>query len=391
VWINIAVGDYMLRRSWRFDEAARFYTAARTLRPRNPYLSYTVGLAHYRRNALPEACAEFSKAIDLNPNFGDARSARGIASMKLGQWDVVVEDFSKMIEAEPNKPKRKIVFDANQVNKDLNQVDNDLHPWWEQIRFYRGSAYERLGQWEKAVADLEAAEDYVSARLQARSVRAYAYTMVGRWREAADDLTPKDLATAPLNDVWFQLACVQQLQGDNDAYRSLCLRLLERIGQSAEGFTGYQAFWASYACMLGPETAAPPREGVAWAEQAVASQANVPWFLHGRALAHYRAGQLEEAAADTQESIKADPKWGGFMLNWVMLALIEQRQGHADQARQWREKAASWREKAVQGSANAGQPAPPDMSLNDWLRFEVLWREAEKSFNKEEGKPTKEG
>jgi serine/threonine protein kinase/tetratricopeptide (TPR) repeat protein len=385
VWLNIDLADFMLERTGRYDEAARFYTAARALRPQSPYLNYRLGLSHYRRNALEDACAEFSRAIELNPAYyREARIARGMASMKLRQWDIVVEDFSKVIEAEPNKPKFEFVAS-------ISGVQNDLSPLWFEVRFYRGTAYERLGQWEKAIADLSVAIEVTPGYAQALSARAYAYTVLGRWPEAADDLMPKDLSSAPLNDVWFQLACVRQLHGDDDGYRGLCRQLLARIGQSQPGFTGFQAFLASRTCMLRPETAAPPKEGVAWAEQAVASRANVPWYLHGLALAHYRFGQWEEAAARSQESLKADPHWGGIMLNWLVLALAEKSQGHTEQARQWMEKAASWREKAVQGSANARQIAPPDLSLTDWLEFEVLFREAEKSFNKEEAKRTKEG
>jgi serine/threonine protein kinase/tetratricopeptide (TPR) repeat protein len=351
VWVNIAVADYMYYRVGRYDEAARFYTAAQALRPRSPYLSYAVGLAYYCRNALAEAYAEFSKAIELNPDYQEARKARGILSVKLRQWDIVVEDFSKVIEAQPNKPTRIELLVVG------SGVRNDLSPDWVDVRIHRGSAYERLGQREKAIADLAEA---------------------------------LEVQPGP-SDVWFQVACLRQLQGDDPGYRNLCRQLLEQIGRNQPGFKGYPAFLASRTCMLRPETAAPPKEGVAWAEQAVASRANVPWYLHGLALAHYRFGQWEEAAARSQESLKADPNWGGIMLNWLVLALAEKSQGHTDQARQWMEKAASWREKAVQGAANVRQTASPDLSLTDWLEFEVLFREAQMSFNKEETKPTKEG
>jgi serine/threonine protein kinase/tetratricopeptide (TPR) repeat protein len=376
VWLNMAVAEYMMKRAERYDEAARFFTAARTLRPRSPYLNYGLGMAQFRGDALAEACAEFSKAIELNPEYRDARIARGIASMKLRQWDTVVADFSKIIELEPNKPKRDIVVAVWGYQKDLN-------PTWGRIRYYRGSAYERLGQWDKAIADFSEALAVTPPDPQARSARAYAYAVLGRWREAADDMTPTDLASAPLNDVWYQVACVRVLQGDDAGYRELCRQLLERIGQSKPGFTGYQAFLASRTCMLCPETAADPAQGVSWAEQAVASHRNVPWYLHALALAHYRAGHWEQAAAYTKDSLKADPHWGGISLNWLVLALTEQRLSHADQAQQWREMASSWREKAVQGSANARLIVPPELSVNDWLEFEVLWREAEMKFNQE--------
>jgi hypothetical protein len=64
------------------------------------------------------------------------------------------------------------------------------------------------------------------------------------------------------------------------------------------------------------------------------------------------------------------------MLNWLVLALAHQRLGHADESRQWLQKATSWREKGTQGSAKGEPPSPPDLHLNDWLEFEVLYPEA---------------
>src|SRR5262249_47655338 len=160
-------------------------------------------------------------------------------------------------------------------------------------------------------ADLSEALDGGPGYKDARRMRAYAYAVLGRWRDAAADLTPADFEKAPLDDVWLQVACLRLLQGDDEGYRALCRQLLERMGQTKAGLTGSQAFLASRTCMLRPETNPEPAKGVLWAEKALATQPKSPWYLHALALAHYRAGQFEKAVERSQESLRADPRWGG--------------------------------------------------------------------------------
>src|SRR5262249_58150654 len=90
------------------------------------------------------------------------------------------------------------------------------------------------------------------------------------------------------------------------------------------------------------------------------------WYLHALALAHYRAGQFEKAVERSQESLRADPRWGGTPLNWLVLALAHQRLGHDDEAGQWLDKATSWREKAAPRSRQGQPTSPPDLSLSAW-------------------------
>jgi tetratricopeptide (TPR) repeat protein len=124
---------------------------------------------------------------------------------------------------------------------------------------------------------------------------------------------------------------------------------------------------------------------VLWAEKAVASHPKSQWCLYTLALAHYRAGQFKEAVQRSHESLKADPHWCGIPLNWLLLGMAYQRLGQPEEARQWMDKASAWRERASRGSSPKGEQAtPPDVHLNDWLEFQVLWREAEELLKKAE-------
>jgi tetratricopeptide (TPR) repeat protein len=164
------------------------------------------------------------------------------------------------------------------------------------------------------------------------------------------------------------------LKGDCKAYDQLCKELLERIGRTKESFSGQLAFLASRSAMLRPEAGTDPAEAVRWAVLAVTGEPKCPWYLNGLGLAHYRAGQLAEALRRCRESLDADPHWGGVVLNWLLLAMTEQRLGHTEEARRWLDKVVHWRQHPEGGSS------PPDMPLSDFLEFQVLYPEAEALF-----------
>jgi tetratricopeptide (TPR) repeat protein/serine/threonine protein kinase len=76
LWINDALAWYCYNLG-QFDDSARFYSAARAVRPGSPYLTYSIGCAVLRKDRLPEAAAEFSKAIELKPQYPQAHCSLG--------------------------------------------------------------------------------------------------------------------------------------------------------------------------------------------------------------------------------------------------------------------------------------------------------------------------
>jgi tetratricopeptide (TPR) repeat protein len=360
--INKTLGDILFYLA-QHDEALRFYTAASVLRPHNPYLINSIGNALLQKKAYLEARDAFSKAIELKPDYADAWLNRGQSYVYLNQLDQALADFDKADQLEP--------------------LD-----FWARLR--RGLVLERLGRWKQALADYSKCMELESfppglQQLIARPHRAYVYCVLGQWAEAAADLTPETIDSWPLTDRWFQLACLRLLQGEVPEYHRLCQQTVGRIGRTKEGFRGTSAHLASRICMLHPDGGQAPQQGVVWASQAVKDQPRFPWNFYGLALAQYRAGQFKEAVQRSQESLKMDPHWGGVPLNWLLLGMAHQRLGQPEQARQWMDKATAWRERASRGASPNGEPAtPPDVHLNEWLEFQVLYREAEELLKQAE-------
>jgi tetratricopeptide (TPR) repeat protein len=100
------------------------------------------------------------------------------------------------------------------------------------------------------------------------------------------------------------------------------------------------------------------------------------WSLTEEGALHYRAGRFQQAEALFEQSLRADPKTGRALLNWLWLALANQRLGKPEEARRWLDKATAWLDQY-----RDGMPARADeevgLDMHNWLEANVLRREAE--------------
>jgi tetratricopeptide (TPR) repeat protein len=91
---------------------------------------------------------------------------------------------------------------------------------------------------------------------------------------------------------------------------------------------------------------------------------------------HYRAGRFQEATALFEQSLRANAKPGQAVLNWLWLALAQQRLGKTEEARRWLGKATVWLDQY-----NDGMPALAEeelgLHLHNWLEAHVLRHDAE--------------
>ena len=90
----------------------------------------------------------------------------------------------------------------------------------------------------------------------------------------------------------------------------------------------------------------------------------------------YRAGRFQEAVHLFEQSLGASSKLGHAVVNWLWLALANQRLGRAEAARRWLDKAQAWLDQY-----GDGMPARAEeefgLHLHNWLEAHVLRREAE--------------
>src|SRR5262249_58876588 len=84
------------------------------------------------------------------------------------------------------------------------------------------------------------------------------------------------------------------------------------------------------------------------------------WALTEQAALHYRAGRFREAVPLLEQSLRADPKVGRAVLNWLWLALAHQRLGETGAARRGLGKAPAWLDR---GAAGMNKRAEEDIGV----------------------------
>jgi tetratricopeptide (TPR) repeat protein len=137
-----------------------------------------------------------------------------------------------------------------------------------------------------------------------------------------------------------------------------------------------RAYHVARACTLAPDAVAEVSLPGRLAETELKDNAGEFWSLTEQGALHYRAGRFSQAVTKFEQSLRADSTPGKAVLNWLWLALAQQRLGKPEDARRWLERATAWLDQY-----RDGMPARAEeelgLHLHNWLEAHVLRREAE--------------
>src|SRR5262249_20937233 len=105
---------------------------------------------------------------------------------------------------------------------------------------------------------------------------------------------------------------------------------------------GPRSYLLARACTLAPDSVADLSLVSRLAEKELQEKSKEFWSLTEQGALAYRAGRYQDAVPFFEQSLKADATPGRAVVNWVWLALANQRLGKAEEARRWLSKAQSW-------------------------------------------------
>jgi tetratricopeptide (TPR) repeat protein len=278
----------------------------------------SIGLTLSALGKVPEAMGEYRRAIQLQPDLAMAHN-------NLGR---LLEDRQQLAEAAA----------------EYRQAA-ELDPDYALVHYNLGGARARFGQWQQAAADYARAFEL-------------------------------ELPEGPY--YWLDRACVLLQLGDTAGYQNLCSRMREHYGQSREKDP---VAALAHTCALGPDAFPDAGLVLKLAEQRLAvspPSGHDAWSEHVLGLAYYRAGQYDQAAACLGQALQHEPDWEHKVLNWLVLALAEQRLGHDAAARQWLDMAEQWiKQKAPGAGQKRSAFAIPGWHWRDALMVQLFRREAE--------------
>jgi tetratricopeptide (TPR) repeat protein len=171
---------------------------------------------------------------------------------------------------------------------------------------------------------------------------------------------------------WFEYAALLLLSGDRAAYAKASAHMIQRCGKNG----GPRAYHVARACTMAPDATSDALLPGRLAEKELQDSGQAFWSLTEQGALAYRAGRFQQAVPLFEQSLQADPKPGRAVLNWLWLALANQRVGRAEEGRRWLKKAQAWLDEY-----RDGMPARAEeefgLHFHNWLEAHVLRREAE--------------
>jgi tetratricopeptide (TPR) repeat protein len=281
-----------LTEEGRIPEAIAQYEKAVRLCPGKSDLYYGLGCALAAAGRFADAAAEFQQAVEINPNSPYAHLNLGVASMRLGKPNDAITEFETVLRIYPNNADAHgnlglVLTQMGQLPRGLEELEIavKLNPGNIGNRFNFANALAQSNRLPEAMEQYETILRVNPAHADARNNLASILQQLGRLPEAIDEYN-QALEIAP-NDpsVHYNLGCA-----------------LMQAGRAAEAAQQYEQ-----ALQLNPNL--------------VDAHNNL-----GTALA--QMGQLPEAIEQVKAALRLDPKQTASQNNLTRLQALQKSGKH---------------------------------------------------------------
>jgi tetratricopeptide (TPR) repeat protein len=140
------------------------FSRAIELDPQATSAYFDRGIANMQKRNLDGAISDLSRAIELSPNTGDYYNNRGLAKLRKGDNDGAIADFTRAIELDPKSAlayrnralAKNIKKDADGALADYNRAI-ELDPKNADAYYNRGNIKRAKGDLDGAIADFSRA------------------------------------------------------------------------------------------------------------------------------------------------------------------------------------------------------------------------------------------
>ena len=166
---KINEGQDLLFKKGDYEKARAVLMSAIILKQDDEKLYYYLGLANYYLKKYSESFQALDKSIQLNPNFDLAYEARGDLNYYLKNYEETINDYTQALKFNSN-----IIVGVDEIYKrrgdcyynlgkfteaklDYETVVN-RNPYDSEAFFKLGMCYDRLGNSEEALKNIEQAK-----------------------------------------------------------------------------------------------------------------------------------------------------------------------------------------------------------------------------------------
>ncbi|MFG3093091.1 tetratricopeptide repeat protein [Streptomyces antibioticus] len=200
------------RRTQRHEPAIRDFSAALALEPQNGDALVGRALTHEQRGNLEDALADLDEAIRIRPDGAWNHVYRGHVRLAAGRHAEALADFDRAVELDPEQDwalasRAGLHRTRGRLQEALADLDRALRIDPEYMWAYaeRSRCLWRLQRWDEAVRDMTRAADLDSASEWHRASLAELLLFLGRHAEAfreADQALADPDETGPRSRAW---------------------------------------------------------------------------------------------------------------------------------------------------------------------------------------------
>jgi len=152
-----------------------------------PVAYYNRAVIHHRNGEIDKALADYSGAIESNPDYFEAYNNRGLIYEKMGCIDKAISDYNMSILLEPNEAdayfNRANLFNkigkCQQAISDYNRVV-ELGRATAELYINRAAAFNKKGDYQRAIDDYSRVVELGRTTADVYYRRADAYFVTGR-------------------------------------------------------------------------------------------------------------------------------------------------------------------------------------------------------------------
>ncbi|WP_069790237.1 tetratricopeptide repeat protein [Cyanobacterium sp. IPPAS B-1200] len=186
----------LLREREEYDQAIEEYTRAIEINPNYTDAYYNRGLTYADLERYQEAIADYTRTIAIDPEYLDAYNNRGIIYASLQDFDRAIADYIKVIDSDPS-----YVLAHNNLGVAYNNLGRfqdaiasytkaiELNPDYVLAYANRGISYNSLESYENAISDYTKVLSIQPDNADAYYDRGNARNSLGQYQEAIDDYT----------------------------------------------------------------------------------------------------------------------------------------------------------------------------------------------------------
>jgi WD40 repeat protein/tetratricopeptide (TPR) repeat protein len=350
----------------------------------HPAATAGIGDLYAAEQDWKRAIAEYDKAITSDSKDASIFAARAEAHEKLEHWELAAADWGnadryasdkKVRYGNPSRPAlehRALIYAwrLQQFDKEVQDCTELLkperlgeNPWTFNLR---GEAYERLRQWDKALADFDQAVKVCqpNERENFQFFRARHFAARGQWRQAADEMRPLYQKTA--NNEWWRLrdaSLIFAIAGDVENYGKAAAECYGK--QAAGNLTVEEVRWTVLTMLQYPEMITNENRPRLLE---MAGKLDAYWQPRLTAAIHFRSGAYKKAAG----FFDANAPGGQFLF---LAAMTYEKLGKHDRAKELFAEGNSWIREQRGKDPGTGVPKQY-FAWQDWVIEVALQYEA---------------